>query len=467
MKLSPPPSTPPPFAATPPLPLPAPRAALPRCVRSRAPRTAALRPAGLRPVRPRLRSVCAAPLRVCHTAPLRAAPPALAMPRAFLVKRRSPQPAVRSWAGLPDDERADTYIPGKDPPLRSEPLGAAGPRIAEEGGPVSPPGHRGWGGRRGRWAAGGGKGRVCLPGSPLPYSSSSSPPPALARGITGRRRSCARLNFGTVRCLSFRSRREPPPPPHPLDPRARPRVRRRRPPPARSICLPIPTRRRRPRLRPGLRRQLQPGEQRQQRDAGPRARRPPHAAGGPRGAGRARGDAAGPGRQAPRRQVENQGNGPAHFASPSPAPPRRSRLRFRTGGPRSSARGLPQSPAPGAGTGGCVGRPGCPAGLSTYRDTHSPGAAQGRRHLGADPRAGEKEALISPLASLLHGRSGDRLGPVGRAGEARLCFQSRERWWDVGHGGDAGCGGIHRMVGCGVRWDVGYSGIVSMGGCRT
>ncbi|XP_019399595.1 PREDICTED: transcription factor Ovo-like 2 [Crocodylus porosus] len=35
------------------------------------------------------------------------------MPRAFLVKRRSPQPALRSWDGLPDEERADTYVPGE------------------------------------------------------------------------------------------------------------------------------------------------------------------------------------------------------------------------------------------------------------------------------------------------------------------------------------------------------------------
>uniref|UniRef100_A0A8C8S1V2 Ovo like zinc finger 2 n=1 Tax=Pelusios castaneus TaxID=367368 RepID=A0A8C8S1V2_9SAUR len=34
------------------------------------------------------------------------------MPRAFLVKRRSPQPASRSWDELPDEERADTYVPG-------------------------------------------------------------------------------------------------------------------------------------------------------------------------------------------------------------------------------------------------------------------------------------------------------------------------------------------------------------------
>ncbi|KAM4694532.1 transcription factor Ovo-like 2 [Discoglossus pictus] len=33
------------------------------------------------------------------------------MPRAFLVKRRNPLPGVRSWDELPDEERADTYIP--------------------------------------------------------------------------------------------------------------------------------------------------------------------------------------------------------------------------------------------------------------------------------------------------------------------------------------------------------------------
>ncbi|KAM3930803.1 transcription factor Ovo-like 2 [Leptodactylus fuscus] len=33
------------------------------------------------------------------------------MPRAFLVKRRTPPPVVRSWDELPDEERADTYIP--------------------------------------------------------------------------------------------------------------------------------------------------------------------------------------------------------------------------------------------------------------------------------------------------------------------------------------------------------------------
>uniref|UniRef100_A0A8C3EHT9 Uncharacterized protein n=1 Tax=Corvus moneduloides TaxID=1196302 RepID=A0A8C3EHT9_CORMO len=50
------------------------------------------------------------------------------MPRAFLVKRRSPQPAVRSWDGLPDEERADTYIPGTAP-------AAAAPRRLEPGHP--------------------------------------------------------------------------------------------------------------------------------------------------------------------------------------------------------------------------------------------------------------------------------------------------------------------------------------------
>ncbi|XP_022350377.1 transcription factor Ovo-like 2 isoform X2 [Enhydra lutris kenyoni] len=34
------------------------------------------------------------------------------MPKVFLVKRRSPGVSVRSWDELPDEERADTYIPG-------------------------------------------------------------------------------------------------------------------------------------------------------------------------------------------------------------------------------------------------------------------------------------------------------------------------------------------------------------------
>ncbi|KAM6455985.1 transcription factor Ovo-like 2 isoform 3-T3 [Liasis olivaceus] len=35
------------------------------------------------------------------------------MPRVFLVKRRIPLPASRSWDELPDEERADTYVPGE------------------------------------------------------------------------------------------------------------------------------------------------------------------------------------------------------------------------------------------------------------------------------------------------------------------------------------------------------------------
>lgn len=35
------------------------------------------------------------------------------MPKVFLVKRRSPGVSVRSWDELPDEERADTYIPGE------------------------------------------------------------------------------------------------------------------------------------------------------------------------------------------------------------------------------------------------------------------------------------------------------------------------------------------------------------------
>ncbi|XP_039182059.1 LOW QUALITY PROTEIN: transcription factor Ovo-like 2 [Crotalus tigris] len=34
------------------------------------------------------------------------------MPRVFLVKRRIPLPASRSWDELPDEERADNYVPG-------------------------------------------------------------------------------------------------------------------------------------------------------------------------------------------------------------------------------------------------------------------------------------------------------------------------------------------------------------------
>lgn len=35
------------------------------------------------------------------------------MPKVFLVKRRTPGVSVRSWDELPDEKRADTYIPGE------------------------------------------------------------------------------------------------------------------------------------------------------------------------------------------------------------------------------------------------------------------------------------------------------------------------------------------------------------------
>jgi hypothetical protein len=35
------------------------------------------------------------------------------MPKVFLVKRKSPGVSVRSWDELPDEKRADTYIPGE------------------------------------------------------------------------------------------------------------------------------------------------------------------------------------------------------------------------------------------------------------------------------------------------------------------------------------------------------------------
>ncbi|KAK2531634.1 transcription factor Ovo-like 2 [Columba livia] len=68
------------------------------------------------------------------------------MPRAFLVKRRSPQPAVRSWDGLPDEERADTYIPGGigcvllgyEDSCSLESSGSSGTRDAEPSDPPTP-----------------------------------------------------------------------------------------------------------------------------------------------------------------------------------------------------------------------------------------------------------------------------------------------------------------------------------------
>ncbi|KAG8522978.1 Transcription factor Ovo-like 2, partial [Galemys pyrenaicus] len=47
------------------------------------------------------------------------------MPKAFLVKRRSLGVAVRSWDELPDEERADTYIPGASNFPAVGPLAAA------------------------------------------------------------------------------------------------------------------------------------------------------------------------------------------------------------------------------------------------------------------------------------------------------------------------------------------------------
>uniref|UniRef100_A0A8C3S8M7 Ovo like zinc finger 2 n=1 Tax=Chelydra serpentina TaxID=8475 RepID=A0A8C3S8M7_CHESE len=66
------------------------------------------------------------------------------MPRAFLVKRRSPQPASRSWDELPDEERADTYIPGtggaapRGPPSSLAPRCSAGGGGAERSDPPTP-----------------------------------------------------------------------------------------------------------------------------------------------------------------------------------------------------------------------------------------------------------------------------------------------------------------------------------------
>lgn len=206
------------------------------------------------------------------------------MPRAFLVKRRSPQPAVRSWDGLPDEERADTYIPGRAPaaaPRPAPPGGAEGagtPRSPEGaiwGGSCAGPGQPRGGGRRLResWEKGGGgdtdkapraeasgsgagpaapaaptPGSVCHPGDggagrwgecvcvcpsrkvgnlvcmrkvagggegrtqggggggDVLLASPSPPPPAppaLARGITGRRRS-GLFELWDRSCLSFR-----------------------------------------------------------------------------------------------------------------------------------------------------------------------------------------------------------------------------------------------------------------------
>lgn len=76
------------------------------------------------------------------------------MPKVFLVKRRSPGVSVRSWDELPDEERADTYIPGERRagagPGRGTPgVGAGGagsPRLLGEGwAPRRTPPLLGWG----------------------------------------------------------------------------------------------------------------------------------------------------------------------------------------------------------------------------------------------------------------------------------------------------------------------------------
>ncbi|XP_053315608.1 transcription factor Ovo-like 2 [Spea bombifrons] len=71
------------------------------------------------------------------------------MPRAFLVKRRTPPPSVRSWDELPDEERADTYIPDSiDCILKyvtedswsnsSDPAGDSPERSSSNGGATTP-----------------------------------------------------------------------------------------------------------------------------------------------------------------------------------------------------------------------------------------------------------------------------------------------------------------------------------------
>lgn len=52
------------------------------------------------------------------------------MPKVFLVKRRSPGVSVRSWDELPDEERADTYIPGEQGAGPRPGRGAPGVRAA-------------------------------------------------------------------------------------------------------------------------------------------------------------------------------------------------------------------------------------------------------------------------------------------------------------------------------------------------
>ncbi|XP_072656045.1 transcription factor Ovo-like 2 isoform X1 [Canis lupus baileyi] len=65
------------------------------------------------------------------------------MPKVFLVKRRSPGVSVRSWDELPDEERADTYIPvGARNCPAAGPLTAARAQVAQDG-RLSPTSSRG------------------------------------------------------------------------------------------------------------------------------------------------------------------------------------------------------------------------------------------------------------------------------------------------------------------------------------
>lgn len=86
------------------------------------------------------------------------------MPKVFLVKRRSPGVSVRSWDELPDEERADTYIPGEH--------GSGGQGLAR-GSSCG----EGWGER--------------VPSS-HPLGVGDSPPPASSRGRGGSLRGAGR-----------------------------------------------------------------------------------------------------------------------------------------------------------------------------------------------------------------------------------------------------------------------------------
>lgn len=63
------------------------------------------------------------------------------MPKVFLVKRRNPGVSVRNWDELPDEERADTYIPGEHGAGAGPGRGALGVRAEVTGSPLL----TGWG----------------------------------------------------------------------------------------------------------------------------------------------------------------------------------------------------------------------------------------------------------------------------------------------------------------------------------